>query len=215
MLTPNEIVNVKFKKSFRGYEELEVDSFLDRIAEEYAELYLSYTQLQKKINELTLELDRQPAKENWTINNSGTALREAEEIRALAIKEVEEIRAAVNKEADEIKDEANKRAEIIVREAELQAGEIQNETAARVRLSEENLALNNSANVIKEAEEIKANAIIEAEEIKAVAAKEAEFIIKEAEIQSKETHEKVVTRIRLLNTEYESVRRQVKVYSAS
>ena len=39
MLTPLDIHNKEFKRGFRGYNEEEVDEFLDRVIKDYEQLY--------------------------------------------------------------------------------------------------------------------------------------------------------------------------------
>ena len=39
MLTPSDIENVKFRKSFNGYNVHDVDNFLDQIIKDYEKLY--------------------------------------------------------------------------------------------------------------------------------------------------------------------------------
>ena len=53
MITPLDIQNKEFKKSFRGYKESEVDQFLDEIIEDYEKLYKENIELKDKILILT------------------------------------------------------------------------------------------------------------------------------------------------------------------
>lgn len=39
MLTPLDIENVKFRKSFKGYNVEDVDNFLDQLIKDYQKLY--------------------------------------------------------------------------------------------------------------------------------------------------------------------------------
>ena len=39
MLTPLDIQNQEFRKAFRGYNEAEVDEFLEQVLHDYEELY--------------------------------------------------------------------------------------------------------------------------------------------------------------------------------
>lgn len=49
MITPLDIQNKEFKKSFRGYKESEVDQFLDDIIEDYENLHRENIELKDKI----------------------------------------------------------------------------------------------------------------------------------------------------------------------
>lgn len=50
MLTPLDIENREFKKSFRGYNVNELDEFLDDILEDYERVYKENIELKDKIN---------------------------------------------------------------------------------------------------------------------------------------------------------------------
>ena len=52
MLTPVDIHNKEFSRSFRGYNQDEIDDFLDEIVNDYEKLYRENNQLKKE-----LELD--------------------------------------------------------------------------------------------------------------------------------------------------------------
>lgn len=39
MLTPQEIENIKFRKSFNGYNVQDVDDFLDQVIKDYEKLF--------------------------------------------------------------------------------------------------------------------------------------------------------------------------------
>ena len=39
MLTPSDVENVKFRKSFKGYNVEDVDNFLDQLIKDYEKLY--------------------------------------------------------------------------------------------------------------------------------------------------------------------------------
>ena len=49
MITPLEIQNKKFSKKMRGYDENEVDEFLDRLTEDYEALYRENAILKDKV----------------------------------------------------------------------------------------------------------------------------------------------------------------------
>lgn len=53
MITPLDIQNKEFKKSFRGYSSKSVDGFLDDIIEDYERIYKENIELKDKINLLT------------------------------------------------------------------------------------------------------------------------------------------------------------------
>ena len=49
MITPMDIENKEFKKTFRGYNEEEVDEFLDAVKEDYENLYRENLDLKEKL----------------------------------------------------------------------------------------------------------------------------------------------------------------------
>ncbi len=49
MITPLEIQNKKFSKKMRGYDENEVDEFLDRLTEDYEALYRENANLKDRV----------------------------------------------------------------------------------------------------------------------------------------------------------------------
>ena len=48
MITPIEIENKEFKKGIRGYNQDEVDEFLDMVKEDFEQLYRENLELKKK-----------------------------------------------------------------------------------------------------------------------------------------------------------------------
>lgn len=50
MLTPLDIQNKEFKKSFRGYNLNSVDGFLDKVIEDYEKIYNENIELKDKVN---------------------------------------------------------------------------------------------------------------------------------------------------------------------
>ena len=49
MLTPLDIHNKDFKRSFRGYDEDEIDDFLDQVVNDYEKLYRDNDKLKKEL----------------------------------------------------------------------------------------------------------------------------------------------------------------------
>ena len=56
-LTPNDIRKQQFRKVFRGYDEIEVNTFLEMIAEEYDKLIKAGEDSRLKITELQTQLE--------------------------------------------------------------------------------------------------------------------------------------------------------------
>jgi len=52
MLTPLDIHNKEFKRSFRGYNEEDVDEFLDRVIKDYELLYRENIELKENMDRI-------------------------------------------------------------------------------------------------------------------------------------------------------------------
>ena len=119
MLTPLEIDNKTFPRVFKGYNETEVDDFLDQIAADYGKLYKENAELKNEIEQSKKELEHYRKVEHTLQNTLVMAQSTAEEIKKIA----------------------NQQAEQIVKEAELEAkesvSEIKNQTLEEMRRMEE------------------------------------------------------------------------------
>ena len=101
-LTPMDIHNKEFSKSFRGYKEGEVDDFLDEIVREFENHVKQMASMQEQMEKAQEELERYRNIED-TLN------------RTMVV---------AQKTADEVRENARREAELIVREAEQRAKEI-------------------------------------------------------------------------------------------
>ncbi|SHI03936.1 DivIVA domain-containing protein [Sporanaerobacter acetigenes] len=80
MLTPLDIQNKDFNKSFRGYNATEVDSFLDEIIVDYEKLYKENIELKEKITILNDQLKQYNNLEDTLKNTLVVAQGTAEEV---------------------------------------------------------------------------------------------------------------------------------------
>ena len=86
-LTPLDIHNKEFSRGFRGYDEDEVNEFLDQIIKDYEMLIREKKQLEEKVAELTEKLNYFSNIEE-TLNKSILVAQEAaEEVKRNAQKE--------------------------------------------------------------------------------------------------------------------------------
>ena len=99
MITPIEIQNKEFRRSFRGYNEEEVDEFLKIVTTDFETLYKENMDLQEKIKLYQEQVSRYKSIED-TLNATLITAQSAAEDTCLA---------------------ANKKAKIIVEEAQLQS----------------------------------------------------------------------------------------------
>lgn len=110
-LTPLDIHNKEFKRVFRGYDEDEVNEFLDQIIKEFEILIREKKDLEEKVHLIEEKLAH--------FNN-------IEESLSKTIIVAQET-------ADEVKNNAKKEAQLIIKEAEKNADRIINEALAKSR----------------------------------------------------------------------------------
>lgn len=117
-LTPVDIHNKEFSRSFRGYDEDEVDQFLDLIVEDFEKLY----------------------KENFELKERISMLKEQTEYYKSMEATLKDTLVTAQKMADEVEVSAQKKAELIIKEAEQEARNIienANEQVVKIRLEYE------------------------------------------------------------------------------
>ncbi|GER65539.1 septum formation initiator [Weizmannia acidilactici] len=110
-LTPLDIHNKEFSKGFRGYDEDEVNEFLDQLIKDYEMLIREKKSLEDKVASLNERLSHFTSIEE-TLNKSIVVAQEA---------------------AEEVKGNAQKEAKLIIREAEKNADRIVNEALSKAR----------------------------------------------------------------------------------
>lgn len=84
MITPLDIQNKEFKKSFRGYNAKSVDEFLDAINEDYEKLYKENVELKDKINMLADQIRQYNTLEETLKNTLVVAQTTADEVTSAA-----------------------------------------------------------------------------------------------------------------------------------
>ncbi|MBP2635673.1 MAG: divIVA [Firmicutes bacterium] len=111
MLTPLDIHNKEFKHGFRGYNEEEVDEFLDRVIKDYETLYRENLELKETIERLNSKLEHYQHMEN-TLHSTLVIAQET---------------------AEEVKLNAKKETELMIKEAEISAQKLVEEAMGKVR----------------------------------------------------------------------------------
>jgi cell division initiation protein len=105
-LTPLDIHNKEFTRSFRGYDEDEVNEFLDQVIKDYEIVIREKKELKEKIEQMNERLSHFTNIEE-TLNKSILIAQEtAEELRGNASKESKLIIKEAEKNADRIINEA-------------------------------------------------------------------------------------------------------------
>ena len=108
MITPLEIQNKRFSKKMRGYDENEVDEFLDRLTEDYEALYRENATLKDKVQILEDKMkhytDMEASLQNALVIAQAAAeesTKNAQEKCSLMIKQAEEEARRIIERANE------------------------------------------------------------------------------------------------------------------
>lgn len=117
-LTPIEIKNQEFKKGMRGYDTVEVDTFIELIADKYQELLNENDHLSKK---------------NLVMETELANIKDVEKTLKQTLQNVQE-NSQVSKE------NSQKEAGLLIKEAELGAAQIREKTRLQVLKMREELA---------------------------------------------------------------------------
>ncbi|MEW8972752.1 MAG: DivIVA domain-containing protein [Tissierellaceae bacterium] len=91
MITPLDIQNKEFKKSFKGYNTKSVDEFLDEIIEDYERVYKENIELKDKVNMLADQIRQYSTLEETLKNTLIVAQTTADEITSSARQKSENI----------------------------------------------------------------------------------------------------------------------------
>ncbi len=110
-LTPLDIHNKEFTRGFRGYDEDEVNEFLDQVIKDYESVIREKKNLEEKVSQLEEKLGHFSNIEE-TLNKSILVAQET---------------------AEEVKGHANKESKLILKEAEKNADRIINEALSKSR----------------------------------------------------------------------------------
>lgn len=120
-ISPQEIQDREFREAFRGYNQDDVDTFLDEIAVEFNRLYQENQRMKVQLAALQQEVARlADAKDRTQV------------MPAVAVADDAQIEAA-RKAADAALEEAKRRAAEVVQRAEQRAREIDDLTARRAK----------------------------------------------------------------------------------
>ncbi|GAA0460708.1 DivIVA domain-containing protein [Alkalibacillus silvisoli] len=110
-ITPLDIHNKEFTRGFRGYDEDEVNEFLDQVIKDFEKVIREKKALEERVNDSEEKLGHFSNIEE-TLNRSILVAQET---------------------ADEVKNNANKESKLIIKEAEKNADRIVNDALAKSR----------------------------------------------------------------------------------
>ena len=108
MLTPVDIQNIEFSKSFNGYSKQEVDEFLSRLQSDYEALYKESVTNKDKIAMLSDSLRDYKAMEDALKNTLMFAQNTAEDVKNNAREKAETIIQQAKQDAEKIMIDAEK-----------------------------------------------------------------------------------------------------------
>lgn len=117
-LTPMDIHNKEFSRSFRGYDDDEVDQFLDEIVEEFERLYKDNIELKDRLGMLADQISNYKTMENTLKETLVTAQKAANDVSESAQKKSDLIISEAESKAGKIIEDANNRVIEIKREFE-------------------------------------------------------------------------------------------------
>ena len=104
MLTPMEIHDHQFKKSFRGYSENEVDDFLDKVVTDFEKLLNENERLRNQLYSIETEIEKYRGLEKTMNDTLMVAQRTADEVISAAKKNAENIKEQTARECQQIRD---------------------------------------------------------------------------------------------------------------
>ncbi|MBR1646297.1 MAG: DivIVA domain-containing protein [Selenomonadaceae bacterium] len=133
MLTPMEIHNHQFKKSFRGYNENEVDDFLDRIVADFEKLQRDNDRLKNQIETLNREIEQYRKLEKNLNDTLMVAQRTADEVISAAKKNADNLKENTALECQNIRNQTQHEAQQLLDGATIKRDEILTEYARLVR----------------------------------------------------------------------------------
>ncbi len=111
MLTPMDIHNHQFKKSIRGYNENEVDDFLDKIVVDFEKLLRENERLQSDLALSDAELDKYRRLEKTMNDTLLMAQRTADDVISAARKNADEMKENTARECQNIREQARLEAQ--------------------------------------------------------------------------------------------------------
>lgn len=101
-LTPLDIHNKEFRKTFRGYDEEEVDEFLDQLVKDYERLYKENVELREALAAKDSNIDQYKDLEDTLKKTLVVAQQTADDLKSGAVRESEVIIKEAQLKAEQI-----------------------------------------------------------------------------------------------------------------
>ncbi len=124
MVTPLEIKKKEFRRCFRGYDDQEVDNFLDRVAAAVETLLKENDELKGAMDRAEQNISGYQELENALKQAMVFAQKNAQELKENTQREVDVVRREARAAAEAIRQEALQKAETVFEESRRKAEEI-------------------------------------------------------------------------------------------
>ena len=126
-LTPLDIHNKEFSKSFRGYNRNEVNNFLEKVVKDYEGTIKNNIELKEKLEQLNNKIEHYQNMENTLHNAIVVAQETAEKVKENADKEAELTNKQAKEESERMINEAREESERMINEAREEVQKIKRE----------------------------------------------------------------------------------------
>ncbi len=133
MLTPMDIHDHQFKKSFRGYNENEVDDFLDKVVADFERLLQENERLKNQLYSTETELEKYRGLEKTMNDTLIVAQRTADEVITAAKRNADGLKEQAARDSQHISDQAQLEAKKIIAAAEVKRDAILAEYSKLIR----------------------------------------------------------------------------------
>lgn len=124
MLTPMDIHNHQFKKSIRGYNENEVDDFLDRVVVDFEKLLRENENLKNQLDKTEDKLDNYRKLEKTMNDTLLVAQKTADDLISAARKNADEMKENTARECQNIREQARLEAQQQIKSANVKRAAI-------------------------------------------------------------------------------------------
>ena len=133
MLTPADIHNKDFKKSFWGYDANQVDEFLDEIVNDYERLSRDNTKLKEDLERKDRDIERMRQLEGNLQDTLVVAQRTAEEVTKTAREKAAALTESTERECSNLKERTLAEIERLKNQTDFETGQQVAEATAKVR----------------------------------------------------------------------------------
>ena len=134
MITPMEIHNREFKKGFRGYNENEVDEFLDRIVVDYEKVLRENEKLRDKLNLNDKEVENYKKLEKNLQETLSVAQKTADDILESAKKTAQELKDNAARDSKSIYENTMRETQNIREQAQLESKRLLDDATHKLRI---------------------------------------------------------------------------------